>query len=330
MNSNTRKKGWSIFASLALYVVFVGLYAIWSNNETKGELYREIDQRLTIAATGLKYLLADDFHDRALDAESIAKNEEMKNRAAVSRFNDAAGFKYLYTLVHKDGRFFFSAPTVTEEEARERERWYFYPYEDVPEGFVRAYKEKTTVFIEYTDQWGTFRSIAKPETSPGGRLYLACADYDISYVQGILRANMYRSLAVALAFLLVSAPFILSFRSMYRSFTKELEAVNRDLAAHRDHLEVMVEERTAELKAAKDHSDKLVVDLEKALNEVKTLEGILPICSHCKKIRDESGRWHLMEEYIPEHSEAMVSHGLCPECADALYPKYARKNPNQT
>lgn len=49
------------------------------------------------------------------------------------------------------------------------------------------------------------------------------------------------------------------------------------------------------------------------------LKGIVPICAHCKKIRDDKGYWELLETYIEEHSEASFSHGLCPDCSDELY-----------
>ncbi len=61
-------------------------------------------------------------------------------------------------------------------------------------------------------------------------------------------------------------------------------------------------------------------DLQRALDEIKTLQGILPICANCKKIRDENNTWKLLEEYICEHSEAEFSHGICPDCAKKLYP----------
>ncbi|MDA3956678.1 hypothetical protein [Oceanispirochaeta sp.] len=63
-----------------------------------------------------------------------------------------------------------------------------------------------------------------------------------------------------------------------------------------------------------------VIDLQKALSEVKTLQGILPICSHCKKIRDDHGSWHSIEQYIHEHSDAQFSHGVCQDCAKKYYP----------
>ena len=61
-------------------------------------------------------------------------------------------------------------------------------------------------------------------------------------------------------------------------------------------------------------------DLAHAEAEVKTLSGLLPVCSNCRKIRAEDGRWVNMETYIAAHSEAAFSHGLCDDCAMKLYP----------
>lgn len=66
----------------------------------------------------------------------------------------------------------------------------------------------------------------------------------------------------------------------------------------------------------------LIRQLQKALNEVKTLSGLLPICSYCKKVRDDKGDWKQIESYISEHSELFFTHGLCPECLAHHYPQY--------
>ena len=65
----------------------------------------------------------------------------------------------------------------------------------------------------------------------------------------------------------------------------------------------------------------LIDSLQIALAEIKTLSGIVPICSNCKKIRDDKGLWNFLESYIEKHSEASFSHGMCPECADEFYGK---------
>ncbi|MBF0117339.1 MAG: response regulator [Desulfobacterales bacterium] len=59
--------------------------------------------------------------------------------------------------------------------------------------------------------------------------------------------------------------------------------------------------------------------LKEALANVKQLKGLLPICSNCKKIRDDKGYWENLEKYITKHSNAMFTHGFCPECASKLY-----------
>jgi CHASE3 domain sensor protein len=66
-------------------------------------------------------------------------------------------------------------------------------------------------------------------------------------------------------------------------------------------------------------------ELSAALLSVKTLSGLLPICSHCKKIRDDRGYWNQIETYISDHSEAGFTHSICPECARTLYPDLYKK-----
>jgi CheY-like chemotaxis protein len=67
--------------------------------------------------------------------------------------------------------------------------------------------------------------------------------------------------------------------------------------------------------------EQLVGELQQALEEVKTLSGLLPICVECKSIRDDQGYWSKVEKYIMQHSDASFSHGLCPKCAIAALEK---------
>jgi len=64
-----------------------------------------------------------------------------------------------------------------------------------------------------------------------------------------------------------------------------------------------------------------VEELQNALNHVKTLKGLLPICANCKKIRNDQGYWEQIEQYVREHSDAAFTHGICPECLEKLYPE---------
>lgn len=65
-------------------------------------------------------------------------------------------------------------------------------------------------------------------------------------------------------------------------------------------------------------------ELSQALDQIKTLRGIVPICASCKKIRDDRGFWNQVEAYVAEHTEAEFSHGICPDCTTMLYPEFAQ------
>ena len=85
-----------------------------------------------------------------------------------------------------------------------------------------------------------------------------------------------------------------------------LEALARGIAAH------------IELR-------KVSADLAAALEELKTIQGLLPICSHCKDVRDDDGYWKKVENYLRDHSEAKLTHGVCPGCAREHYPEVYEK-----
>lgn len=78
----------------------------------------------------------------------------------------------------------------------------------------------------------------------------------------------------------------------------------------------------SERKAAETEREKLISELKNALDQVKKLSGLLPICSICKKIRDDEGYWNQIESYIQEHSEARFSHSICRDCARKYYSDY--------
>ena len=75
-----------------------------------------------------------------------------------------------------------------------------------------------------------------------------------------------------------------------------------------------------ERKHMEQEQKRLIKELKEALGNVKTLSGLLPICAGCKKIRDDKGYWHQVEMFISEHTDAIFTHGLCPDCAGKMYP----------
>lgn len=83
------------------------------------------------------------------------------------------------------------------------------------------------------------------------------------------------------------------------------------------------QQEIARRKKVEQERERLIAELREALAEVKTLRGFLPICAHCRKIRDDDGYWQQLEAYVQDHSEAIFSHGVCPECLSRHYADYA-------
>lgn len=89
----------------------------------------------------------------------------------------------------------------------------------------------------------------------------------------------------------------------------------RLLARVKNQLALRQKQRELELKNR---------ELQTALVQIKTMQGILPICSFCKQIRNDLGSWQRLEDYIQHHSEAEFSHSICPKCAQEHYPDYCK------
>lgn len=88
--------------------------------------------------------------------------------------------------------------------------------------------------------------------------------------------------------------------------------------------------RWRDLAEANHAMEKKNEELRKAFGEIRQLRGILPICSCCKRIRDDAGYWHQVEVYVRDHTGAEFSHSICPECMQKLYPDFVQKSAAET
>jgi C4-dicarboxylate-specific signal transduction histidine kinase len=123
------------------------------------------------------------------------------------------------------------------------------------------------------------------------------AVYDITEKIRALKITLLKTFCAIL--FVISVLFVFFYRYSGR--------IEKQLLSFHNQLENIVKYRTREL--------------QQALDEVKTLRGFLPICSYCKKIRDDKGYWNQIEAYISEHSEVQFSHGICTECMKKHYPE---------
>jgi uncharacterized PurR-regulated membrane protein YhhQ (DUF165 family) len=141
--------------------------------------------------------------------------------------------------------------------------------------------------------------------------------YYLSIMQGTLASRFIIAL--------FAMPFLYGYLH-WQSHVKGIEIEHRPvLAILKEVAEIKAELSLAQQeierrKKAEIERDKVILELQTALVEVKTLQGLIPICANCKNIRDDQGFWNRIEAYIQKHSNAEFSHGICPECAKKLYP----------
>jgi hypothetical protein len=109
----------------------------------------------------------------------------------------------------------------------------------------------------------------------------------------------------------------LTYRYENLQLLEDLQKEKSRVTGLNDQLALDIERR----KLTEIEKERLIGELQKALNEVKTLSGLIPICAQCKKVRDDSGYWNQIESYIHKHSNADFSHSICPDCAKNLYPE---------
>jgi CheY-like chemotaxis protein len=205
-----------------------------------------------------------------------------------------------------------------------------------------------TLLLERELQQGGFiTSIQRVETEAAIRAALeswewdvVICDYSLPQIGGLKALSIYRQMGLDMPFIIVSGAIgeeiaVQMMRAGAHDYVmkdnlarlgtavrRELDAAHERRARREAQAEVAHLAALAEARRQQEDQERLqlIQDLSEALERVKTLSGLLPICAGCKKIRNDAGSWQAIELYIKEHSNAEFSHGLCPECARHYYP----------
>lgn len=210
------------YFSLTIYLLGIASYLIASYFLVKKEINEEINQRLIKAAKSVDYLLPINYHDRATSRKAVSEIEFNEILQLLSQQANNYEVKYVYSLVENNGRLFFTSSSATSYEIRTGQNltYYWQEYAEADPRFFEALNKMKITFLDYTDRWGTFRSVIIPKISPSGNKYLLGADVEISYIDNVIWNSLLMIVLKAFFFTLIILPIFYVYHKYYK-LTKE-------------------------------------------------------------------------------------------------------------
>lgn len=224
-----------LFGTFLLFVLGVALFGYFEYQNHKEALYKQIDEKLLTSAMVTDSILTPAFHDRAVEASSVTEAEDNRTIDRLSGFAKNLNVAYLYATIQKNGKIHFTASSAIDEERKTGINLtrYFDEYDDASDELKQAFQTRQIQFAEYTDKWGTFRSVFLPMKSPGGNIYVISADIRMDKIHQLMQDNAVHLLFQLLAVILLSIPFMTwHLRQINTALKKEYEELTQDLKKH--------------------------------------------------------------------------------------------------
>lgn len=221
-----------LLAFSVINLLATGFFTAQNYYTEKKAFLAGVDDLLVSATAAVPHILADDFHDRAVAPGVIAEAEHVSNREGLNRFANRTGIYYLYTYVVTANNEVYATSTNERPDADpEIYSDYWELYEEPPAEMLEALRQGKDIFLEYSDEWGSFRSHFQSARSPSGQPYLIGSDLEIQFIEEHLQETLKQSLGIgALLFvliLMVSSFISLVLASEIRRLTDETETIGR-------------------------------------------------------------------------------------------------------
>jgi len=207
------------YFALLVYILGIIGYLTASYFSEKHTINNEINDKLLKSAQSIDYLLPMNYHDRAINRNSINDIEFNEILQLLTFQANNYNIKYLYTLVEQNGKLYITSSSATNHEMRTGQNlsYYWQEYSEADKAFYKAFETNINTFVEYTDRWGTFRTVIIPRISLTGKKYLACADIDISYIDKLIWKKLVLTFFKAIFFTLIILPL---FHVLYKYHKK--------------------------------------------------------------------------------------------------------------
>lgn len=330
---------------LAVFLVSgsVGTFFYYS---AQGSLLRSLRSRLQNSAALLSHAIDARELENLKTGADVAQPvyaDVLERLRRMRRSNPDIAFLY---IMRREGD---GAVFVVDSDETERQALPGQAYEEMPPSMAEGFHASSVDDKLYRDEWGVFLSGYAPLLNGDGR-YLVGIDMNATEVAGKLTQLRLTALVSLLASILLALLFAhllsrglgrrlaaltarcreialgnLGARIDQRTFDEfdELVEAFNTMNEHLERSHHATDQALQEVREARDQLESRVRErtreLEEALEKMRVMRGLLPICASCKKVRDDRGYWQQVEKFVESHTEARFTHGICPECVARLY-----------
>lgn len=191
------------------------IFAIFSYHSTKNHLLADIDRRLEITARASALLFPDSLHQTPISAQ-LSQDKELAIAKTLTNLSRSLDLAYIYTVVKDENQFRFTSSSATPNELiGENPKYkfiYWSSYPEASQGLKRSFAESKIQFDEYSDRWGSFRSIFLPVSKLGQAPYVIGVDIEKSHVHALAKKSVLEALATILLLSLICLPMYLYTR----------------------------------------------------------------------------------------------------------------------
>jgi len=241
-----------IYASLAFFFIIMSIYTTLSYTNNKEMITKSIDERLLSAAIASQAIMGDTLPDKAKNASSVSPQEDYQNILTLSKFAKASDVKYIYFMILDQNNTRFIVSSGTDEEiASGKKLTHYYDVYESKENILKAFQAKKVTFDPWVkDEWGTFRSVFVPYTTPNGTEYIIGVDIDLKLIETLSREAAQKEIMRVLLILLSLSPalYLLKlFRQDNTLLQQKIDEATSELKEINTLLQEKVADKTLEL-----------------------------------------------------------------------------------
>ncbi len=222
LKKQNKKITWLIIFG-ALYITGFVLFCSWDYHHHKDEIIQNVDHRLYHNVLALKHIIPEEVHERAIKAETFSVKEDKFWAEKLTHFVEETGLKFAYTVIKQNDQLYFVFSDLTLDPETQRGTYYYYPYDDAALIFLKAFEGGNALYSTVKDRWGTVRTVILPVVLESGTTVLFCVDYDISYINQLLKKNVIRIGLIALFFFFFTIVIVNIYRLIEKSHILSLK-----------------------------------------------------------------------------------------------------------